>query len=430
MDAPDVSVVVICFNDRANLPRAVRSALGQTLRNLEVLVVDDASTDGSADVADELARTDDRVTVVRLPENSGGCSRPRNTGIDRARGRYVMFLDSDDYYERHACKNLLLAAERTGAEVAAGRVVRENLTRGRRTDWAKDLYSGRAFYRGVRDNPHLFFDPLSTNKIYRRDFLDRHRIRFPEGVHYEDSMFSTEVYCQAEGIAIIPNDVYYWRVVEDAEEASITQRRHEFENFRDRIAVHRMMDEYLRAHGAGDLKPFKDFKFVRHDLKLYLTDLAYRDEDYQQKFIRLAAEYLDTVSDKTLALAYPLERICVHMIRRLDIEETLRTVDYLRYGFKLSTDLVQRDGRVYWSAKYLDTAEDRAVMDVTEMGFHRLPFSRLNFHNQVTAAAVEGSRLDIEGEVVNQLGRLGGGRVCGSPSPSATGAAPGGVPIR
>ena len=410
MDAPDVSVVVICFNDRANLPRAVRSVLDQTLRNLEVLVVDDASTDGSADVADELAATDERVTVVRLTENSGGCSRPRNTGMDRARGTFVMFLDSDDYYERHACKNLLLAAERTGADVVAGRVVRENLTRGKRTPWAKDLFDGgRSFSRGIRENPMLFFDPLSTNKIYRRSFLDRNAIRFPEGVHYEDSLFSTEVYCQAEGIALIPNVVYTWRVVEDAEEASITQRRHEFENFRDRVAVHRMMDDYLRTHDGADLKIWKDFKFVRHDLKLYLTDLAYRDEEYQQKFMRLAADYLESLSDETLALAYPLERICVHMIRRLDVEETLRAVDYLRYGFKISTDLVERDGRVYWSQKYLDTAEDRALMDVTEMGFHRLPLSRLNLYNEVTRARVEGSRLHIEGEVINQLGRLSPG---------------------
>lgn len=407
---PDVTVVVICYNDRANLPRAVRSVLSQSLRHLEVVVVDDASTDGSADTADDLATEDPRVRVIRLPENSGGCSRPRNVGIEAARAPYVMFLDSDDYLERHACKNLLLASERTGADVVSGRVVRENISKGKQTPWAKDLFTRRAVHRGIRENPRLFFDPLSTNKIYRRDFLDRNDIRFPEGVHYEDSLFSTKVYCQAETIAVIPNDVYYWRVVEtqDAEEPSITQRRHEFENFRDRIAVHRMMDDFLREHGSADLKVWKDFKFIRHDLKLYLTDLAYRDEEYSQKFMRLAADYLATISDETLDMVYPLERICVHMIRRLDLAETLKTVDYLRYGFKLSTELVERDGRVYWSDKYLATPEDRAVMDVTEMGFHRLPFSRLNFYNQVTAARVEGSRLHLEGEVIDQLGRLSG----------------------
>jgi CDP-glycerol glycerophosphotransferase len=403
---PDVTVVVICFNDRANLPRAVRSVTAQTLRNLEIVVVDDASTDGSAEVADELAREDPRVTVVRLPENSGGCSRPRNTGMDRARGRYLMFLDSDDYFDRHACKNMLLAAERTGAEVVGAGVIRENLTKDKLSPWAKDIYDRRAVYAGIAENPMLFFDPLSTNKIYRSDFLGRHGIRFPEGIHYEDSYFSTMVYCLAERIAVVPNVIYHWQVVQDAEEASITQRRHEFENFRDRIAVHRLMDDFLAEHGHGDLKPWKDFKFVRHDLKLYLHDLAFRDDDYQQRFMALAAEYLSTVSDEALAKCYPLERICVDLIRRGDLPEVLKSVEYLRYNFKLASRLVVQDDRAYWTAKYLDTPADRAVMDVTEMGFHRLPFGKLPLYNRVVSASVAGSRLTIEGRVLNQLGVL------------------------
>ncbi len=377
--------MLIGYNDRANLPTAIRSVLGQTLRNLEVIVVDDASTDGSADVADEIAAGDPRVRVVRLEENSGGCSRPRNTGLDLARAPYVMFLDSDDYYDRHACKNLLLTAERTGADVVAGQVVRLHLSKQKESGWIKRLYTKRAVYQGIRENPELFFDPLSTNKLYRRDFLDRHGIRFPEGVHYEDSLFSTKVYCHAEVIAVVPNVIYFWRVVQDGEELSITQRRYEIDNFRDRIAVHRMMDDFLHAQGADDLKVYKDYKFIRNDLRLYLSDLPHRDANYQRELLRMAAEYLATMSEKTLALCDPVERICVHMIRRLDLDETLRTVDYLRFGFKLSTSLVERDGRVYWTGSYLDSPEDRDVLDVTDMGLHRLPWHRLSLYNAVTS---------------------------------------------
>ena len=112
-------------------PHAVRSVQEQTLRHLEVIVVDDCSTDGSAEAADVIAGQDPRVRVVRLPENSGGCSRPRNVGLDLARAPYVMFLDSDDVYDRHACKNLLLTAERTGADVVAGQVRRLLVTEGK-----------------------------------------------------------------------------------------------------------------------------------------------------------------------------------------------------------------------------------------------------------------------------------------------------------
>lgn len=405
--APELSVVVIGYNDRANLPTAIRSVLDQTLRHLEVIVVDDASTDGSADVAEAIAAKDPRVRVVRLPENSGGCSRPRNVGLEQARAPYVMFLDSDDRYDRHACKNMLLTAERTGADVVAGQVVRVHVTKKKETPWIKRLYTGRAVYRGIRENPEMFFDPLSTNKLYRRDFLDRHDIRFPEGVHYEDSLFSTKVYVHAKVIAVVPNVVYYWHVVQqEGEELSITQRRNEIDNFRDRIAVHRMMDDFLREQGAGDLKVYKDFKFIRHDLKLYLSDLPHRDEAYQREFMAMAADYLATVTDETLALCYPVERICVHMIRLLDVTETLKAVDYLKFGFKLSTMLHERDGRVYWTDKYLDHPQDRAVLDVTDMGLHRLPFGRLTLQNEVVAAEAVRGRLRLEGTVLNQLGRI------------------------
>ena len=403
---PDVTVVVIGYNDVENISTAVESVLSQTLRNLEVVIVDDASTDGTAHVADRLAAQHARVRAFHLPENSGGCSGPRNIGMDYARAPFVMFLDSDDVFERHACKNLLLEAERTGADMVAGQCVRIFLDRDRERSWFSELYTERATYAGVRENTKLFFDPLSTNKIYRRQFLEDGDIRFPEGVHYEDSLFSTKVYCQANLIAVIPNVVYYWNVVKDAEEKSITQRRFEFDNFRDRVAVHRLMDDYLITHGGADLKVYKDFKFIRHDLRLYLNELPARDHEYQQRFVALAADYLATISEQTLDMVDPVERICVHMLLRHDIEETLKTAHYLRHGFKVSTELVERDGRVYWSAKYLDTAEDRAIMDVTEMGLHRLGFSEQVLFNEVTKVEFKRGRLNLEGRVLNQFRRI------------------------
>jgi CDP-glycerol glycerophosphotransferase len=403
---PDVTVVVIGYNDVGNIATAVGAVLDQTLHNLEIMIVDDASTDGTAEVVDRLAAEHARVRSIHLPENSGGCSRPRNVGIEHARAPYVMFLDSDDVLERHACKNLLLEAERSGADVVAGKCVRVFLDRGGEQVWAPQLFEERATYAGVRGNPELFFDPLSTNKIYRRQFLDDGDIRFPEGVHYEDSLFSTKVYIQANLIAVIPNVVYFWKVVRDAEVKSITQRRVEFQNFNDRIAVHRMMDDYLVAHGAGDLKVYKDFKFIRHDLRLYLRYLSARDSDYQHQFVRLAADYLASVSEQTLAMVNPVQRILVHMLRRQDIDETLKAVQYLRHGYKVSTELVEREGRVYWSDKYLDTPEGRAIMDVTEMGLHRTPFSEQNLYIEVTAVDIAGGRMKLEGQLLNQFRRI------------------------
>ena len=108
---PDVTVTVIVYNDADRLPRAVESVRRQTHGNIEIIISDDHSTDGTPFVAREFAARDPRVRHLRLPENSGGCSAPRNRALDIATAPYVMFLDSDDELTEDAVE-LLLAAHR------------------------------------------------------------------------------------------------------------------------------------------------------------------------------------------------------------------------------------------------------------------------------------------------------------------------------
>ena len=160
---PDVSVVIIGYNDAARLPAAVRSVLEQTLHNVEVIIVDDHSSDDTPKVAERLAAQDPRVTYHRLPENSGGCSKPRNVGIDHARGRYVMFLDSDDVLDRHACLNMLQAAEENDADLVSGVCIRRHINRSGLVEdvpWWPDLYTERKVLESVADMPGLLRDTL------------------------------------------------------------------------------------------------------------------------------------------------------------------------------------------------------------------------------------------------------------------------------
>ncbi|MFD0069299.1 glycosyltransferase family 2 protein, partial [Streptomyces sp. NPDC127574] len=209
---PAVSVVVIVYNDADRLPTAVRSVLDQTLRAVEVVIVDDRSTDGSYDVARGLAAAHPgRVRACRLPENSGGCGAPRNRGITEARGDFVVFLDSDDVLERNACRNMLEAAETTGADLVSGLCVRVHVDSrtGKEVKWYPWLYERTRTLESISELPDLMvFDTLSTNKCYRRRFLLDEDLRFPVGIHYEDLLFSAQAYASARRITLIPNRVY------------------------------------------------------------------------------------------------------------------------------------------------------------------------------------------------------------------------------
>jgi CDP-glycerol glycerophosphotransferase len=419
---PDVSVVVIVYNDAARLPDAVDSVLGQSLRSLEVLIVDDCSTDATPRVAQRLAE-DPRVRSLRLERNSGGCSAPRNLGIDRARGRYVMFLDSDDTLDRHACLNLLEAAESADADLASGVCVRVHHNRSGLTDtvpWWPELYAERRVLDGVAQMPDLLRDTLSTNKLYRRSFLDANGLRFPVGYHYEDLLFSAKAYLAAGRIALIPETVYHWNVIVRAAQKSISNRRDEIGNVRDRIAIHGMIDDalaaWLAAGGDLEVKIAKDAKFIEHDLVLYLRDLPYQESEYFVAFTRLVQDYLRGLRPEAfercphrvaVAGAYlllesdweNLVTVCEHLLDRS--RETAKDLPRTR----ITSDLVERDGRVYWCAAHLDEPAGRAALDVTGLGWSTAAFGRLNPATRLTGLRVlGGNRVRIEGETVNPLG--------------------------
>jgi CDP-glycerol glycerophosphotransferase len=412
-DRPEVSVVVIAYNDASRLPRAVGSVLDQSLAGHEVVIVDDASTDGTGQVADRLAAEHPgRVTAVHHDENSGGCGRPRNTGVEAARGRYVMFLDSDDVLDRHACLNMVVTAEETGADLVSGLCVRSHAgPPAGEFPWYRWLYRDRAVYESLREHPTLIYDTLSTNKCYRRDFLLERGLRFTESLHYEDLLFSAEAYLAASRIAVIPHRVYTWHVDPAAERLSISNRRRELRNLSDRLEIHRRIDRLIAADGTGseELRLIKDAKFVNHDLPLTLRDLAGAGDDFREGFLELVRPYVAGLHPQALDAANRLPAIAAYLLGQGDINGAMAAAEASRRKRNppLHAGVVERDGRIYWSGKHLDAADDRGrqILDITSLGLHARPLSRLRPLVTVTELTA-GSRVRVSGRIADPLGRI------------------------
>ncbi|MCT9087647.1 bifunctional glycosyltransferase family 2 protein/CDP-glycerol:glycerophosphate glycerophosphotransferase [Streptomyces sp. ASQP_92] len=411
MPVPDVSVIVIVYNDADRLPTAVQSALDQTHKSVEVLIVDDCSKDRSYEVAQELqAANPGRVRAFQLPQNSGGCGAPRNHGISEALGTYVIFLDSDDVLEANACRNMVAAAERTGADLVSGMCVRVHVDNrhGKTVDWYPWIYSTSRTLESITEMPDLLvFDTLSTNKCYRRDFLLEQGLSFPVGIHYEDLLFSAQAYVAARRIALIPNHVYSWNVVENAAAKSISNRRHEIANFVHRMEIHRRIDELLEEKGYEDLKFRKDVKFLKHDLVLHLRDLPLLDTAYRHEFAELANSYLATISPQAYAEVQPIQAICAYLLGKEDWTNLLPAADALISPGKVSAPLVEKNGRIYWCAEHLDDPEGARILDVTDAGYHTRPLAKLSLGNRLTSYADDGQgKVRLSGSVVNPLGRI------------------------
>lgn len=411
---PDVSVVVIGYNDAKRLPTAVHSVLRQTLRSVEVVIADDASTDATPAVAASLMADDPRVQYVRLSENSGGCGRPRNVGREHARGRYVMFLDSDDRLERHACKNLLEALEDNAADFSMGLVRRQYMATGRQTLWYPWLFEERRVVGGLEDCPDLIQDVLSVNKLYRRSFLDEHGLAFPEDVHYEDQLFTFQAYHRARRIAIIPENVYLWRIFPPVKVRSITQQRHEIDNFHHRLEVHRRLDSYIAQHGTPELQRVKDMKFLENDMRLYLADVIDGDGTVTFEVLREAESYLRAIPrDRYDALGISLRAACGMALRR-DLDG-LRQVMLLDRRNIFAARISSHGGTTYLSNTAHEPGPDAAfALDAPENAFlvadgstmQGAPFGTFRLLHEVVGTTRRGPSVALHGRTFDALHKV------------------------
>ncbi|MGW7528598.1 glycosyltransferase family 2 protein [Streptomyces sp. NPDC054783] len=386
MTTPDVTVTVIVFNDAARLPRAVASLRAQTHANIEIIISDDHSTDDTPAVARRLESEDSRVRYLRLPENSGGCSAPRNRAIEIARAPYLMFLDSDDELPPRAVELLLAAHREREVDFTMGAVRRVRVDNGRRTTWMPHLVAERRTVEGIEADPRLLFEHLSTSKMYARSFLDRHELRFPEGIHYEDQLFSAQAYCLAQAFTIIPDPVYVWYIdpFAAAATASISNQRHKVTNVRDRVHVQRLIDDFLVESGHAGLREDKDFKFLKHDFRMYAGDLPYRDEEWLTAFADIMNPYLETLSPGAFARLPRHERVVLELLREGRLDDVRLAARGLGHGVAPRQVTADASGVPYWGGSVPSSDRTRGELDVSDLELDTRPFPSAQFRHEIT----------------------------------------------
>lgn len=219
---PDVTVIVPVFNTRPYLRRCLMSLVEQSIgrERMEIIAVDDGSTDGGGAELDRLAaRHRDILTVLHQP-NSGGPASPCNRGLERARGRYVFFVGSDDHLGREALQRLVAAADEQDADVVLGRVVGVN----GRTVY-QEVFAHSRVDIGLADSALPW--SLANTKLFRRDLIERYGLRFCEDMPVlSDQPFTIEACFRARRISVLADYDYYYAVRRlDARNITYSSRR-------------------------------------------------------------------------------------------------------------------------------------------------------------------------------------------------------------
>ncbi|MFE6283492.1 glycosyltransferase family 2 protein [Streptomyces sp. NPDC057877] len=307
---------------------------------LEVIAVDDGSTDGTGEYLEEFAdQSHLRVTVIRQ-ENSGGPSGPRNVGLGLATGRYVFFLDADDRLGAEALERLVAMADKAGTDVVLGRV--EGVNRNApQSMWRRTVERADVFSSNIKFT-------LSAQKLFRRSLLERHGMRFDESLYTgEDALFTMEVYLRADGVSVVADYTCYY-LVGRSDGKHVTQSGHYTQRFDSARALTRLIAELVPEGEKREklmVRPFRVTLLPQFGPR-YLED----SEEVRRHKCELAGPLLDAYWTEGLARRLKVhERLRLHLVAARRPDLLLDVVEFVAAEKEPPVRLEKRGTRVYFA---------------------------------------------------------------------------------
>lgn len=242
-----ISIIVPVYNVRLYLSQCIESIINQTISDWELILVDDGSTDGSGNLCDSFANKDSRIFVIH--QHNRGVSSARNTGLERAKGEYVMFVDADDWIQRELCENLLNRMKNTSQCDLVISGVKET---GRKSSKENKIYKEETI---SLKNLSSRFDKLYENcilnfpiaKLYRRKLVENQK--FNSSVKLgEDLLFNLEYYSKCNKISL---STYVGYIYNRENEESATKSFRE-SDLRDLVLIYEKSQQFVKKYLSGD----------------------------------------------------------------------------------------------------------------------------------------------------------------------------------
>jgi CDP-glycerol glycerophosphotransferase len=376
MTGPRISVVVPFYNNEDLLGDCLQSIAAQSFADLEVIMVDDGSSDGSVAIASALAAADPRFHLLRVP--NGGPGYARNRGVERARGEFLAFVDADDMLPSHAYEKMLHTLEASGSDFVSGDVERIGPAGITPSALHARAIKGRSIGTHISKAPQLFYDVSVWNKLFRRSFWDASKLTYPEGMLWEDLQIITRAHVLAKAVDVIPDPIYFWR--ERGKGAlSITQSRTDINNLRDRITALLAIDSFLRERGTPKLLRQHQRKALTNDLWLYVCDLARTSQAYRTEFVELGSKYLSQVDRRVLARLPATHKLAYYLISKQQLAQLSEFVGWRAEQPSKTLPVVREHGRLRADLPFRGDREARVPSRIYRPFWRELdPFVRID----------------------------------------------------
>lgn len=248
---PKLSIIIPVYNVEKYLPKCLGSILEQPFKDLEVICVNDGSTDGSLDVLQKIKKNDDRVVIIDKKNEGSGIAR--NIGLSTAQGEYVYFIDSDDWLEANVLAKIIAKADELQTDILVFGGLSYYNGKGQNGAYSKNKLPKKYFGKVVsaKDIKKDIFKFPSTawTKLYRRSFLIKNEIKFQNIRAGQDQLPFFHSMITAERIAILPENIYCYQKNREGSVTSVKKKKsfspiYVFYGIEEMLEKTGMMEEY------------------------------------------------------------------------------------------------------------------------------------------------------------------------------------------
>lgn len=291
-----VSVIIPVYNVEEYLCQCLDSVINQTLKEIEIICVNDGSTDNSQQILEEYAEKDNRIKIIN--KKNAGLGAARNTGMEYATGEYIGFIDSDDWADINMFKKLYENCKTHDTDISMCPILLVNESSedlNRETDYFDlvcfdEKFNNRPFNLDQTKDFVLDIAVNAYNKIYRTEFINRIEAKFPEGLLFEDVPFFYETYLNANRISLVRDFLIYHRVNRSSSITAEANKKHF-----DTIKIQNLMLESFRS-----LTNFNEFKIDLYNKKIFRIIRRYFEvaEIYRKEFFELIKQDFEKMNLK------------------------------------------------------------------------------------------------------------------------------------
>lgn len=274
---PKISIIVAVYNLENYVSKCLESLINQTFNDIEIICVNDGSTDGSLAVLKEYAKKDERIIILNQPNK--GVAVARNEGMAVAKGEYIQFVDGDDWINFNLCEKVYNLAKKHDSDVvmfdAAFYDNKKNCVIGGNffdiKKWKNHVDENTI--HTFKDCKSIFYGNLSAaNKVYKKSFIDRIGCYFPSGMRFEDHLFHIHTIFCADKINILCEKHYYYR--QNRKNSMMTTLK-STNVVMDIFKVVNLIEKTIREIGKFDYSKYLFFQFKYESLTHYYMDINF-----------------------------------------------------------------------------------------------------------------------------------------------------------